>query len=101
MTHSILIKNAQIVNEGMAIEGDLRIEEIIGTPVQTTLKRVDEQGFANLNAENLMFFEDAAQRIKLALERMSFVKGYWFEVEHRESLHAHNAVVIDQNILKG
>jgi GTP cyclohydrolase I len=42
-----------------------------------------------------MFCEDAARRIKGGLERMHFVEDYWFKVEHQESLHAHNAVVID------
>lgn len=73
-----------------------QLEKTIGTPVQTAVKRSDEQAFAKLNAENLMFCEDAARRIKLALEQMSFVQDYWFKVEHQESLHAHNAVVIDQ-----
>jgi len=77
-----------------------QLEEVIGTPVQTAVKRVDEQAFAKLNAENLMFCEDAARRIKFALERMSFVESYWLKVEHQESLHAHNAVVIDQTISK-
>ncbi len=80
----------------------LDLEDMIGTPVQTAVKRVDEQAFAKLNAENLMFCEDAARRIKFGLERMQFVNDYWFRVEHQESLHAHNAVVIDQkyNITK-
>ena len=78
-----------------------QLEEVIGTPVQTAVKRVDEQEFAKLNAENLLFCEDAARRIKYALERMSVVADYWFKVEHQESLHAHNAVVIDQKYLKG
>lgn len=73
-----------------------QFEGIIGTPVQTAVKRIDEQAFAKLNAENLMFCEDSARRIKLAIEQMNFVKDYWFKVEHQESLHAHNAVVIDQ-----
>lgn len=72
-----------------------QLEAVVGTPVQTAVKRVDEQAFAKLNAENLMFCEDAARRIKLAIGQMSFVKDYWFKVEHQESLHAHNAVVID------
>jgi GTP cyclohydrolase I len=72
------------------------LEKAIGTPVQTAVKRSDEQAFAKLNAENLMFCEDAARRIKSALEQASFVNDYWFKVEHQESLHAHNAVVIDQ-----
>ena len=74
----------------------LQLEQAIGTPVQTAVKRVDEQEFARLNAENLMFCEDAARQIKSELEGMSFVVDYWFKVEHQESLHAHNAVVIDQ-----
>lgn len=73
-----------------------QFESIIGTPVQTAVKRQDEQAFARLNAENLMFCEDAARRLKSGLEQMPFVTDYSFKVEHQESLHAHNAVVIDQ-----
>ncbi|MEX0298112.1 MAG: GTP cyclohydrolase FolE2 [Kordiimonas sp.] len=71
-------------------------EAVIGTPVQTAVKREDEQAFAKLNAENLMFCEDAARKLKAALEDMPTVKDYAFKVEHQESLHAHNAVVIDR-----
>ena len=72
------------------------LEEVIGTPVQTAVKRNDEQEFARLNAGNLMFCEDAARRVKKSLEKMPNVEDYWFKIEHQESLHAHNAVVIDQ-----
>ena len=71
-------------------------EKAIGTPVQTAVKRSDEQEFARLNATNLMFCEDAARRFKGCLEKMSFVDDYQLKVEHQESLHAHNAVVIDK-----
>ncbi len=71
-------------------------EKAIGTPVQTAVKRSDEQEFARLNATNLMFCEDAARRLKGCLEKMSFVDDYQLKVEHQESLHAHNAVVIDK-----
>lgn len=73
-----------------------KLEGVIGTPVQTAVKRNDEQEFARLNAGNLMFCEDAARRVKKSLEKMSDVEDYWFKIEHQESLHAHNAVVIDQ-----
>ena len=73
-----------------------QLEKVIGTPVQTAVKRTDEQEFARLNASNLMFCEDAARKIKLELNGMSNVIDFWFKVEHQESLHAHNAVVIDQ-----
>lgn len=73
-----------------------QFEYALGTPVQTAVKREDEQAFAKLNAENLMFCEDAARKLKASLEAMEVVDDYWFKVEHQESLHAHNAVVIDQ-----
>jgi GTP cyclohydrolase I len=70
------------------------LESAIATPVQTAVKRVDEQEFARLNATNLMFCEDAAKRFKNALESLNFVSDYYCKVEHQESLHAHNAVAI-------
>lgn len=73
-----------------------QLEEVIGTPVQTAVKRQDEQDFARLNGANLMFCEDAARRLKLFLQSLDNIQQYWFKIEHQESLHAHNAVVIDQ-----
>ncbi len=73
-----------------------QLEDAIGTPVQTAVKREDEQEFARLNGNNLLFCEDAGRRIKQFLEDLQYVEDYWFKVEHQESLHAHNAVVIDQ-----
>ena len=62
----------------------------------STVNRNDEQEFARLNAGNLMFCDGAARRVKKSLEKMPYVEDYWFKIEHQESLHAHNAVVIDQ-----
>lgn len=70
-----------------------QLESAIGTPVQTAVKREDEQAFAKLNAENLMFCEDAARKLDSYLDSLSFVSDFYFKVEHQESLHAHNAVV--------
>ncbi|MCC2607866.1 GTP cyclohydrolase FolE2 [Planctobacterium marinum] len=72
------------------------VEQAIGTPVQTAVKREDEQEFARLNGANLMFCEDAGRRMKRFLEAQENLADYWFKVEHQESLHAHNAVVIHQ-----
>lgn len=77
-----------------------RFETAIGTPVQTAVKREDEQAFAKLNAENLMFCEDAARRLKASLEALPNVEDYSFKIEHQESLHAHNAVVRDSKFNK-
>ena len=73
-----------------------QLEAAIGTPVQTAVKREDEQEFARLNGSNLLFCEDAARRVKQFLNTLNTVSNYWFKIEHQESLHAHNAVVIDQ-----
>lgn len=68
------------------------IEAVLGTPVQTAVKRVDEQAFARLNAENLMFCEDAARRVASVLSADARVARYDATVAHYESLHPHDAV---------
>ena len=68
------------------------VESALGTPVQTAVKREDEQAFARLNAENLMFCEDAARRIAAALSVDPRIERFDAEVAHFESLHAHDAV---------
>ncbi|TWI03579.1 GTP cyclohydrolase I [Luteimonas cucumeris] len=68
------------------------VEQAVGTPVQTAVKREDEQAFARLNAENLMFCEDAARRVAAALADDARVDRYDVTVSHFESLHAHDAV---------
>lgn len=70
------------------------IEDALQTPVQTAVKREDEQEFARLNGHNLMFVEDAARRVKNALNQQSSYLDFWLRVEHLESLHAHDAVSI-------
>ncbi|MEH3024186.1 MAG: GTP cyclohydrolase FolE2 [Pseudomonas oryzihabitans] len=66
-----------------------RCEAALGTPVQTAVKRADEQAFAALNGNNLMFVEDAARRLLLAL-RDSY-QALTVHVRHLESLHPHDA----------
>ncbi|HEY3521860.1 MAG TPA: GTP cyclohydrolase FolE2 [Rhodanobacteraceae bacterium] len=68
------------------------IERALATPVQTAVKREDEQAFAKLNAENPMFCEDAARRIRAALEADPRIGGYRVVASHHESLHPHDAV---------
>jgi GTP cyclohydrolase I len=68
------------------------LEHALGTPVQTAVKREDEQAFAELNAANLMFCEDAARRVSAVLARDPHVERFDAEVEHYESLHPHDAV---------
>ncbi|MEM9332137.1 MAG: GTP cyclohydrolase FolE2 [Pseudomonadota bacterium] len=65
------------------------VESAVATPVQTAVKRADEQAFAALNGENLMFVEDAARRIEASLKPFRNPQVY---VRHLESLHPHDAV---------
>ncbi len=69
-----------------------RAEAALGTPVQTAVKREDEQAFARLNAENLMFCEDAARRVAAVLAVDARVRRFDVSVSHFESLHPHDAV---------
>lgn len=77
-----------------------QIETALATPVQTAVKREDEQEFARLNGQNLMFCEDAARRLKDALDADAAYADYWLRVNHLESLHAHDAVAITTKGIK-
>ena len=68
------------------------VEAALGTPVQTAVKREDEQAFAELNAANLMFCEDAARRVAAVLAGDARVSAWHVRVAHFESLHPHDAV---------
>ncbi|SFS04352.1 GTP cyclohydrolase I [Dyella sp. OK004] len=68
------------------------VEHALGTPVQTAVKREDEQAFALANGSNLMFCEDAARRIQKALDADGRLIDFHIRVEHQESLHPHDAV---------
>ena len=70
------------------------VEGALSTPVQTAVKREDEQEFARLNASNLMFCEDAGRRLKSVLDANPVVQDFHVRVEHHESLHAHDAISV-------
>ena len=70
------------------------IENALKTPVQAAVKREDEQAFARLNGQNLMFCEDAARRVQAALNADTRIKDFWLQASHFESLHPHNAVAV-------
>lgn len=73
------------------------IENTLQTSVQAAVKREDEQAFALRNGQNLMFCEDAARRIKDALNQCRWIKQFHLRVTHYESLHPHNATAETYN----
>ncbi len=76
-------------------------EAALGTPVQTAVKREDEQAFAEANGRNLMFCEDAARRLQKALDADERLADFIIRVEHQESLHPHDAVAHASKGVKG
>ncbi|MEI6894382.1 MAG: GTP cyclohydrolase FolE2 [Colwellia sp.] len=77
------------------------IENALKTPVQAAVKREDEQEFARLNAQNLMFCEDAARRLQHSINQTSHFDDFWLRINHLESLHAHDAVSVTTKGIKG
>ncbi|WDE04960.1 GTP cyclohydrolase I FolE2 [Thalassomonas viridans] len=78
------------------------IEDALQTPVQAAVKREDEQEFARLNGQNLMFCEDAARRLQHAMNLETGYDDFWLKINHLESLHAHDAVsVVTKGIAGG
>ncbi|WP_194757017.1 GTP cyclohydrolase FolE2 [Aliidiomarina indica] len=78
-----------------------RIEDTLKTPVQAAVKREDEQEFARLNGQNLMFCEDAARRLQHELNKVPTVLDFRVRVNHYESLHAHDAVSVTTKGISG
>lgn len=70
------------------------IEDALATPVQTAVKREDEQAFAQRNGGNLMFCEDAARRLRRAVAGCAGLHDYRIRVDHHESLHPHDATAV-------
>lgn len=85
------------------IVGDTRVwfEDLIDlcraavpTETQVMVKRQDEQAFAELNAANPMFVEDAARLFADGLLKDARIGDFRVVASHLESLHSHDAVSI-------
>ncbi|MBW4985736.1 GTP cyclohydrolase FolE2 [Mameliella sp. CS4] len=83
-------------------EGEcLWFEDVVGmcrravpTETQVMVKREDEQAFAELNAANPIFVEDAARLFAEQLQGDPRVGDYRVVASHQESLHSHDAVSV-------
>jgi len=78
---------------------DLPIEDLIEllrrgvvTETQVMVKREDEQAFAELNAANPIFVEDAARSFCEVLREEPRIGDFRVIASHQESLHSHDAV---------
>ena len=68
--------------------------EAVPTETQVMVKREDEQAFAELNAANPIFVEDAARLYTEQLKRDARIGDFRVVASHQESLHSHDAVSI-------
>ncbi len=64
----------------------------VPTETQVMVKREDEQAFAELNAANPIFVEDAVRSFAKALQGDARVGDFRVVASHQESLHSHDAV---------
>jgi GTP cyclohydrolase IB len=64
----------------------------VPTETQVMVKREDEQAFAELNAANPIFVEDAARSFAQALKSDRRLGDFRIVASHQESLHSHDAV---------
>ncbi|WP_426037056.1 GTP cyclohydrolase FolE2 [Cypionkella sp. TWP1-2-1b2] len=66
----------------------------VPTETQVMVKREDEQAFAELNAANPIFVEDAARSFCQALQEDNRIGDFRIVASHQESLHSHDAVSV-------
>jgi GTP cyclohydrolase I len=66
----------------------------VPTETQVMVKREDEQAFAELNAANPIFVEDAARSFCAELQKDPRIGDFRVVASHQESLHSHDAVSV-------
>ncbi|MGO4916471.1 GTP cyclohydrolase FolE2 [Pseudogemmobacter sp. W21_MBD1_M6] len=92
---------ARISVEAVEGAGCLWFEDLVDicrvavpTETQVMVKREDEQAFAELNAANPIFVEDAARLFCEHLQKDPRIGDFRVLASHQESLHSHDAVSI-------
>jgi len=68
--------------------------DAVPTETQVIVKREDEQAFAELNAANPIFVEDAARLFAQQLDADPRIGDYRVVASHQESLHSHDAISV-------
>lgn len=94
-----------VAKVSVAYTGMLWIEDLVEklrlalqTETQVMVKREDEQAFAELNAANLKFVEDAVRQMYVVLEGTKKIIDFRIYANHMESLHSHDAISV---VVKG
>jgi GTP cyclohydrolase I len=83
------------MKDGLWIEDLIDLaRNAVPTETQVMVKREDEQAFAELNAANPIFVEDAARSFCAALQAEQRIGDFRIVASHQESLHSHDAVSV-------
>ncbi|MBL9051356.1 MAG: GTP cyclohydrolase I FolE2 [Tabrizicola sp.] len=81
------------LRDEMALEDLIELARgAVVTETQVMVKREDEQAFAELNAANPIFVEDAARLFCEALRGDARIGDFRVIASHQESLHSHDAI---------
>lgn len=75
--------------------------DALKTETQVFVKREDEQAFAELNAANTKFVEDAVRLVYDEFNKNDKVKDFKLVASHNESLHSHDAIAVITKGIKG
>jgi GTP cyclohydrolase I len=82
---------------------DLRdlCQDALQTETVVFCKREDEQAFAELNAANTKFVEDAVRLLYEKLNKVPEIKDFKVIASHNESLHSHDAISVITKGIEG
>jgi len=90
-----------VMRASIKFEEFLWIEDIhqmmlkaLKTETQVFVKREDEQAFAELNAANTKFVEDAVRLVFFEFIQNSKILDFKLIASHNESLHSHDAIAV-------
>lgn len=85
--------SVEVLDDTLSVEDLVEIARAgVITETQVMVKREDEQAFAELNAANPIFVEDAARSFCAVLKRDPRIGDFRVLASHQESLHSHDAV---------
>lgn len=85
--------SVEVCDDSLSIEDLVEAARAgVVTETQVMVKREDEQAFAELNAANPIFVEDAARSFCAVLKRDPRIGDFRVLASHQESLHSHDAV---------
>ena len=90
---SVARLSVEVRDDSLTIEDLVEMARAgVVTETQVMVKREDEQAFAELNAANPIFVEDAARSFCAVLKRDPRIGDFRVLASHQESLHSHDAV---------